>query len=421
MQNQSASEENSNQKSGQDNVQNYNSGYDQNLGQTINNNPQSADSKGESWPASDNNNQIPNNNQGFSNNTPQFNEPPATVKKSGVLKWVLIILITFVALSIIGLLLFFFLYIPSRPEYRIAKMAENSLTKPAPQASTTFKYNAKSSSASNNAAATIKFNSAMNDGKIQLNVKIEDISKSSEPEFTDNADIGDSSSSNLTSLKGIEASGVYADEQVYFKLSNTEEVIQSLGLDNAESGAFSLKDDQWYSYKLSNLVKDKEELNLATCILSKAGQPLFNKKDLNKYLKVQNFLGLSSQFVFSEEKINGQDMLVATLNKDRVKNVDENLQTEESIQIQKNLIKDSSIGSCFTDQQITDFIKREKDDDNSSSSSDNLDKFVIKIYIDSDNQLKRTDISGDEISILTDYNNDSVNIEAPSGAKALDN
>ena len=127
---QGASEANNNQNSGQENSKNYSSGYGQNAGQGGSNNSyqQLADDRGESWPSSDNNNQNFNNNQGFSNNNAsQFNQPPVPAKKSGVLKWVLIILIAFVALSIVGLLLFFFLYIPSRPEYRIAKMAENSL------------------------------------------------------------------------------------------------------------------------------------------------------------------------------------------------------------------------------------------------------------------------------------------------------
>ncbi len=415
---QGVSEASNNQNPSQENSQNSSSSYRQNVEQSSNNNPQLADSKGESWSASDNNNQIPNNNQSFNNNTPQFSQPPATVKKSGVLKWVLIILITFVALSIIGLLLFFFLYIPSRPEYRIAKMAEDSLTKPAPQTSTTIKFNSKSDSE----GGIIKLNSAMKEGKIQLGIKIEDASMISRYTSSSGTDTSDSSYFDLTALKDVEVSGLYADEQIYFKFSNAEKAIKSFGLDNAESSGFSIKNNQWYSYKLSSLVKNKEELNLATCILSKAGQPLFNKKDLNKYLKVQDFLGLSSQFVFSKEKNNGQDMLVATLNQDQVKNVDKTLQTEESIQTQKNLIKDSSIGSCLTDQQITDLVENgNDDDDNYNSSSDNSSKFVTKIYIDSNNQLKRTDISGKSLSILTDYNQDSINIETPSGAKALDN
>jgi hypothetical protein len=423
---QGASEANNNQNSGPENSKNYSSGYGQNAGRGGSNNSyqQLADDRGESWPSSDNNNQNFNNNQGFSNNNaPQFNQPPVPAKKSGVLKWVLIILIAFVALSIVGLLLFFFLYIPSRPEYRIAKMAENSLTKPAPQTLTTIKFSSSDGSALFGAnGATIKLNSAMSSGKIQSDIKIEDVSKSSKSTSISSTSSSSSGDLDLTNLKGAGASVIYADGQMYFKVSNAEEAIKSFGLDSADTTGFSFKNNQWYSYKLSNLIKNKDELSLTTCILSKTGDPLFSKGTLNKYIKVQDFLGLSSQFTFTKEKINGQDMLVATLNSDQAKNVDETLETEESIEMQKNIIKDSSMGSCFTDQQITDFVKQGMgSNDSSSSSSDSLDKFTMKLYVGSDNQLKRTDISGDGMSILMEYTQGSVNIETPSGAKALDN
>lgn len=418
---QGASNAGNNQNPSQENSQNIASSNSQNVEQSSRN-KQLTDSRVESWPPSDNNNQIPNNNQGFSNNAPQFNQFPTQTKKGGVLKWVLIIIITFVALLIIGLLLFFFLYIPSRPEYKMAKMVENTLTNPAPQTSTTIKFNSKNSLLSDYNGGIIKLNSAMKDGKIQLGVKIGNIPNSFRYASSSGINTSDLGYFNLTSLKDVEATGIYADEQIYFKFSNTEKAIESLSLDDTESSASSTKDDQWYSYKLSNLVKDKDKLDLTTCILSKAGQPLFNKKDLNKYLKVQDFLSFSSQFVFSKEKINGQDMLVATLNQDRTENVDQTLENEKSIQIGKSLIKDSPIGNCLTDQQITDLVENgNDDDDNYNSSSDNSSKPVTKIYIDSNNQLKRTDISSKSLSILTDYNQDSVNIETPSGAKALDN
>ena len=116
---QGASEANNNQNSGQENSKNYSSGYGQNAGQGGSNNSyqQLADDRGESWPSSDNNNQNFNNNQGFSNNNAsQVKQHPVTAKTSRVLKWVLILLIAFLALAIGGLHLFFFLYIPRRTE-----------------------------------------------------------------------------------------------------------------------------------------------------------------------------------------------------------------------------------------------------------------------------------------------------------------
>jgi hypothetical protein len=431
---QGASEANNNQSFNQENSQNTGSSSGQNAGQDSSNNnyQQLADDRGESWPSSDNNtnqssnnyqgadnnnNQNFNNNQGFSNNNaPQFNQPQVPAKKSGVLKWVLIILIAFVALSIVGLLLFFFLYIPRRPEYKMAKMAENLLTTPAPQTSTTVKF----SSVDGNSLfdvdnATIKIDSAMSSGKIQLNMKVEDISKNSRS--TSNSD--SSSDMGFTSLKGVEASGVYADGQTYFKFSNAENAIKTLGLDNS---SFSIKNNQWYSYKLSGFIKDSEQLKSTTCVLSKAGQPLFTKEALSKYSRNQNLLGLYSQFVFSEESVNGQGVLVVSLDNSKAKNIDKALETEESIEMQKNFIKDSSLGSCFSDQQISDFIKQESDGANSSNkSSSTSNNSSMKLYIGSDNQLKKTEFSSEGFSITTYYAYGSANIETPSGAKALDN
>jgi hypothetical protein len=432
------SEANNNQNSGQENSQNSGSSYGQNAGQSSSNNnyQQLADDRGESWPSSDNNtnqssnnyqgadnnnNQNFNNNQGFSNNNaPQFNQPPVPAKKSGVLKWVLIILITFVALSIVGLLLFFFLYIPRRPEYKMAKMAENLLTTPAPQTSTTVKF----SSVDGNSLfdvdnATIKIDSAMSSGKIQLNMKVEDISKNSRSTSSFSTNSDSSSDMGFTSLKGVGASGVYADGQMYFKLNNAENAIKTLGLD---SPGFSIKNNQWYSYKLSGFMKDSEQLKSTTCVLSKAGQPLFTKEALSKYSRNQNLLGLYSQFVFSEGSVNGQGVLVVSLDNSKAKNIDKTLETEESIEMQKNFIKDSSVGSCFSDQQISDFIKQESDSANSSNKSSNSsNNSSMKLYIGSDNQLKKTEFSSEGFSITTDYTYGSTNIETPSGAKALDN